>query len=134
MLRVPAGRRGKRPYTRPVPSQRELVLRSIEEFLAEAAALREALRRTEAQLRAVSRQIVAGATVSDVLVRAPQSEPRRDLSERMDALEQARLRYRRFLVAVAQDEGLSLGEIARRWGFSRQLVSRYAKEAAEAET
>ena len=52
----------------------------------------------------------------------------------MDALEQARLRYRRFLVAVAQDEGLSLGEIARRWGFSRQLVSRYAKEAAEAET
>ncbi|MFZ0171858.1 MAG: hypothetical protein WAL04_09275 [Acidimicrobiales bacterium] len=117
-----------------MPSQRELVLRSIEEFLAEAAALREALRRTEAQLRAVSRQIVAGATVSDVLVRAPQSEPRRDLSERMDALEQARLRYRRFLVAVAQDEGLSLGEIARRWGFSRQLVSRYAKEAAEAET
>jgi DNA-binding transcriptional regulator LsrR (DeoR family) len=33
--------------------------------------------------------------------------------------------------AVALEDGMSIGELARNYGFSRQLASRYAKEARE---
>ena len=33
------------------------------------------------------------------------------------------------LTAAALEEGMTIGQIARAWGFSRQLAARYAREA-----
>ena len=44
--------------------------------------------------------------------------------------EAARHRVRLLLVAIEVDEGRSIGEVARSWGVSRQLASRWVQESA----
>ncbi len=56
---------------------------------------------------------------------------RRTLSDAMAEFEAARHRYRLALVAVAVDNGMSAAQIGEAFAFSRQLASRYLKEARE---
>jgi hypothetical protein len=47
----------------------------------------------------------------------------------MNEVESARHKVRRMAFARGLEEGMSIGELGRIWGFSRQLAARYAKEA-----
>ena len=57
------------------------------------------------------------------------TEEREDLQEALDVLEQRRRDSRVAAFRSALDHGVSISELARIWGFSRQMASRYAKEA-----
>ena len=56
---------------------------------------------------------------------------RRTVSDAMAGFEAARHRFRLALVAVAVDNGYSTARIGEAFAFSRQLASRYLKEARE---
>ncbi len=57
------------------------------------------------------------------------TEEREDLQEALFLLEQRRRESRITAFRSALDHGVSISELARIWGFSRQMASRYAKEA-----
>ncbi len=50
------------------------------------------------------------------------------LREAFDQFEHQRHRTRLALVRAGLEEGMTIGELGRAWGFSRQLAARYAKE------
>ena len=53
------------------------------------------------------------------------------MNEALNAVEQARHKARLMTFALGLEEGMSIGELGRMFGFSRQLASRYAKETLE---
>jgi hypothetical protein len=57
------------------------------------------------------------------------TDEREDLQEALYVLEQRRRDSRVAAFRSALDHGVSISELARIWGFSRQMASRYAKEA-----
>ena len=54
---------------------------------------------------------------------------RLQLSECLEEFERCRHEVRLSLIVAGLDEGMSLGELGKAWGFSRQMASRYAEEA-----
>jgi hypothetical protein len=59
------------------------------------------------------------------------TEDREDLTEALFELDRCRRASRIASFRSALDHGMSINELARIWGFSRQMASRYAKEARE---
>jgi hypothetical protein len=59
------------------------------------------------------------------------TEDREDLNEALFLLDKARRESRIASFRSALDHGVSINELSRLWGFSRQMASRYAKEARE---
>lgn len=59
----------------------------------------------------------------------PSVEARATANEALNAVIQARHEVRVRVVRAGLDEGMTIGELARQFNFSRQLGSRYAKEA-----
>lgn len=126
-----------RPMSEPLPrsaphlvpgDEHDRLLVAMEDFLSEAKALRQTLAKREAATRATMRRLDRGAEIDDLIFPCPaNTDDYRELTVRIEALELARLKCRRGFVEVGRSEGLSIGEIARRWGFSRQLVARYAR-------
>ena len=57
------------------------------------------------------------------------TEERTNLHEALNFLEQRRRESRLASFRSALDHGVTISELARIWGFSRQMASRYAKEA-----
>jgi hypothetical protein len=53
------------------------------------------------------------------------------MNDALARVEEIRHRIRLLVFAQGMEEGMSIGELGRRYGFSRQLASRYAKEAGE---
>ncbi len=59
------------------------------------------------------------------------TEDREDLQEALFLLDKCRRESRIASFRSALDHGVSINELSRIWGFSRQMASRYAKEARE---
>jgi hypothetical protein len=74
---------------------------------------------------------VRAGLVLDMLVPAIGGTFRRSLSEVMSEFESTRHRFRLALTAVALDNGMSAVQIGQAFAFSRQLASRYLKEARQ---
>ena len=55
------------------------------------------------------------------------------VTDAIRGFEAARHRVRLLLVAIEVEEGLSIGEVAKSWGVSRQLASRWVQESATLE-
>jgi hypothetical protein len=53
---------------------------------------------------------------------------RDELAREMVRIDQARQRLRTTLICLCLEEGVNINEVARLWGFSRQLAQRYAKQ------
>ncbi len=65
----------------------------------------------------------------DILLLPTAGQTRRGISEAVTEFETARHRFRLALVAVAMDHGLTARQIGDSFALSRQLASRYLKEA-----
>jgi hypothetical protein len=52
-----------------------------------------------------------------------------EMTRALDEFEQLRHRSRLSLITAGLDEGMTIGQFGRAWGFSRQLAARYVKEA-----
>ncbi len=104
-------------------------IRSVELVIEAMQNVRRLLEcREEALRRAISVREVA-VDYTEAVRAAHVSEEREDLREALFLLEQRRRESRIASFRSALDHGVSINELARMWGFSRQMASRYAKEA-----
>jgi hypothetical protein len=95
-------------------------------------AIDAAVRHLQADKRALRRAVnmlSGGSQVAETLAETRASDVRQGANDVLDALTTARHHSRLSIFAAGLDEGMTIGELARAWGFSRQLASRYAREA-----
>jgi len=92
--------------------------------------LRQVLADDVAQYECGMAGVRAGLAV-DMLVPGVGGAARRNVTAVMNEFESARHRFRLALVAVAVDHGMTAAQIGQAFAFSRQLASRYLKEARE---
>jgi hypothetical protein len=104
----------------------------VENLLASLAQLRCSARAIERTSRRSMNKLRAGADPIATLRSASPAESRVSLNDALHMVEEARHQLRLFVFATALDEGMTIGELGRMYGFSRQLAARYAKEAKEA--
>jgi transcriptional regulator GlxA family with amidase domain len=96
-----------------------------------SAELRAALREGETVGRRMIKKLQNGVAISSAVeeVGANASDLRRSAAEHLSRYEHRRHEMRLTFVKAALDEGMTIGELARRLGVSRQLMARFAKEA-----
>ncbi|HEY7107006.1 MAG TPA: helix-turn-helix domain-containing protein [Acidimicrobiia bacterium] len=103
------------------------------ETLGDAAdAVRAALDGAEAALTTVRDHLREGGMASDFVDVLQPRALRSALSEALDDLERRRHRMQRLLFRLLFAEGMSMSDIGRGWGVSRQLVSRLINEPGRA--
>ena len=103
-------------------SDLDRVHRAIDDHIATMQACKE-------QSLALRALIAAGAEVREALSTGPMAGLRNSMTGSIQQLEAARHESRLSLVAVGLREKMSIGDFSRIWGISRQLASRYAREA-----
>lgn len=108
---------------------RARAITDIDLLLQSAAALRAQLRTFETGMRRVRKHLERGAEANELHNVLDITEARETLTRAAVEFEAARHASRLAVFRMQQAEGMSIGAIARAWGFSRQLVSRMMKEA-----
>jgi len=117
-----------------VTSERDRLVASLDELdtaIADAAAVLEASRVDNRRLR---ESIVRGDPLPKALTAITVPEVMGDVAQALKKLEETRHRNRTAVFAVGMSESVSIGELARLYGFSRQLAQRFAKEARGGES
>jgi hypothetical protein len=104
-------------------------IRSTEELVQALASAREELRRAEQMIRRGLRKVEQGNDVASVILATPPSESRQAIQDALSEVNRSRHKARLKIFALALAQGVSIGELGRAWGISRQLASRYAQEA-----
>jgi DNA-directed RNA polymerase specialized sigma24 family protein len=103
---------------------------SMKQLLDALAEAREEIRRSEQGIRRTLKKVERGEALTAVVIGDVPSEARQSFDDAMEALTALRHRTRSLVFALAVEEGLSIGEVGRTWGISRQLASRYVREAS----
>lgn len=111
-----------------VPNGTSEVRTALVELMEANAAARSLLRDNARLLSRALRLLDAGVEVPAVLDQVPVDAPRLRSNEVFDRLTHARHTLRIVVIGECLDAGFSIGDLGRRWGFSRQLAARYAKE------
>lgn len=95
-----------------------------------SAALRAMLRDGESVGRRMIKKLHSGVPVSNAAeaVGVSASDLRRSALEHLEEYERRRHEVQLTFIGAAMDQGVSIAEIGRRLGVSRQLISRLAKE------
>jgi hypothetical protein len=114
-----------------VEEDRERVLASVDEFVETCAQFRKTLSSVSNSNRRARTLVEKGRPVREVLAAIPTSAIRKTMTQQIEELEAARHNVRLAVFILGLNEGLSIGELGRSMGFSRQLASTYAKEARE---
>jgi hypothetical protein len=117
---VPAGvRAGPSPT-----ALRDQALADLDALIEVAADARRELRSYQSELEKNRRQLDRGDLACDIAARVEFRTVRSALTDRLNHIERARNASRRSLWRLQLSEGATIADIARSWGFSRQLVSR----------
>jgi hypothetical protein len=103
---------------------------SIEELIGATSVLRTELNAHEATCRKVLDEVRVDHAITGVLPQVQADTWRSAVTDAIRGFEAARHRVRLLLVAIEVEEGRSIGEVARSWGVSRQLASRWVQESA----
>jgi hypothetical protein len=117
----------------PLPATRDLKLSAadgIEELIGATAILRSELNVHEAICRKVLSEVRVDHEITGVLPEIHADTWRSAVTDAIRGFEAARHRVRLLLVAIEVEEGRSIGEVAKSWGVSRQLASRWVQESA----
>jgi hypothetical protein len=104
-------------------------IRSVERVIEAMQDLRRVLENREKALRQAITVREPALDYARAVKEAHVSEDQADLGEALFLLEQRRRESRIASFRSALDHGVSINELSRIWGFSRQMASRYAKEA-----
>ncbi len=112
-------------------NEREYAISTVERTLWTSAALRAHLRRTERIGRRLINVLQADVPISKSVEAAGAcaAEVRKDSQDLLAAYEQARHVMRAAFILPAMDEGMSIADIGRALGVSRQMASRLVREA-----
>ena len=108
----------------------DLAATGLEELIESTVELRRQLITHETLCRRVLADVRDHAAVGCTLSAVRVDRWRSAVTESIREFETVRHRTRLVLVAMSLDEGMSIAEIARSWGVSRQLASRWVREAA----
>ncbi len=109
--------------------EQQNLLDSYDELMVSTDQLVRMLRSTRTQNRKTRSQLEKGSSIRDVFSAIPTGDLRQSFTQAMAEVESARHKVRRMAFACGLEEGMSISELGRIWGFSRQLAARYAKEA-----
>ncbi len=118
---------------RPPPPREPLegsAVAGLEELVESTEALRRELVTHEEMCRRVLSDVRDGVQTGSVLAAVGADTWRAAMTDAIKEFETTRRRVRLVLVTMSLEEGSSIAEIARTWGVSRQLASRWAQEAA----
>jgi|GEM_PF-1229533 len=119
---------GRPSLTRdPLP---DLAAAGLEGLIDSTVALRRELVTHEAVCRRVLSDVQGGIPMGCVLPAVQADNWRSAMTDAIKRFEMTRHHARLVLVAMSLDEGCSIAEVARTWGVSRQLASRWVQEAA----
>jgi hypothetical protein len=113
-------------------SSHEEVVQSLEELITAVAAARAEMRRAEQALRKALNRIREGETIESLIVLQPPAMKRKAFADALEEVSRTRHTARQKVFTYAQQRGLSVADLARSWGISRQLASRYLKQEAAA--
>jgi transposase-like protein len=116
------------PSSAQLQGLRQDAIRELEDLEAAIVRTRNQLRFMENVLRRVRKSLESGRPASEVARTADAAEARLATSKVIREVQAARHRAQRAQFKLAAAEGSTMAEIARRWGVSRQLVSRMVKE------
>ena len=105
--------------------------RQIEAVITINQETRQSMRDSELVLKRALRVLVKTQSAQQALLGMPPVNERPNLRVSMKRFEEARHELRLAVIAQCLDEGMSIGEVSRQYGFSRQLASRLAKEMRE---
>lgn len=110
--------------------QGDRLVSDLSELVETSEELRQTLSRYKRASQLLAARIDRGESVLDAFdtMTGPMRR-HRELTDVMDEFEAVRHRVRLSLVALAEAEGTSMSDVARRLGISRQLASRLAGEA-----
>lgn len=116
------------PLTRaPLP---DLASAGLEGLIDSTVALRRQLVTHEEVCRRVLSDVQSGLPMGCVLPSVQADNWRSALTEAIKGFEMTRHHARLVLVAMSLEEGCTIAEVARTWGVSRQLASRWVQEVA----
>jgi hypothetical protein len=106
-------------------------IRSVERVIEAMQNLRRVLETREEELRRAVRVREPATDYATSVKQAQVTESREELNDALFLFDKARRESRIASFRSALDHGVSINELSRIWGFSRQMASRYAKEARE---
>jgi len=104
----------------------------LEELIEATRFLRRQLDVHEAACRRVLADVEDGVPIGSALSGVRADNWRSAVTAAIQRFEATRHRSRLALVAMSLDDGASISEIARTWGVSRQLASRWVQETRSA--
>jgi hypothetical protein len=113
--------------------ERELAIRTVERTIESSVALRKHLVSTERTGRKMISALRRGVPISESVetTGASPAELRQSSHDLIAEYEHCRHEMRAAFLLPSLDEGLSIGDIGRALGISRQLASRLVKEARD---
>jgi len=100
----------------------------IETLIERTAALRRELEDHEVTCRRILAHVAGDASIGWVLSEVGADRWRSSVTEAIQAFETSRHAVRISLVALSVADGMTIAEVARSWGVSRQLASRWVHE------
>jgi hypothetical protein len=104
-------------------------IQDLSQQLDTVRCLRVQLQACEAVYEKTLLRLESEETVSDILQSVEASESRSALNAALENLERVRHCSRLSMIAAEIEEGSSISDVGRDWGFSRQMAQRYVKEA-----
>lgn len=108
---------------------RDRLLQALADGRDANRALRQTLQWGERQLNRLLRQVEQGAPLTGALDRVDIGEVRDRVGTSLDLFERARHAVKVSTFLLAEEEGLSIGQLSRRWKISRQRGQQLAHEA-----
>jgi hypothetical protein len=113
---------------------RRLMLEDLDVLIQAIVDLRADLRSYQAVIERNRKHFMANGRASELAGLVKVAKVRGAFSERLTTLERARNSARQSVWRLQVAEGMTISEIARLWGFSRQLVSRALASAGSRRT
>jgi hypothetical protein len=109
-------------------SSKDEVVVAVEELVTAVAVARVALRKSENSLRHFLKCVAEGENVESVTRHTPAAPKLAACREAMEEVNRTRHLARQKVFAHLSERGVSISEMARAWGVSRQLASRCLNE------
>jgi len=109
--------------------KRQAIVNDIDSLLHTMDEVIGVLHDDKRKLKQARQGVIDGSDVAAVLTTMRAAEVRQRATGLLEALDSARHQVRVSTFAVGLEEGMTIGDLGRAWGFSRQLASRYAREA-----
>ncbi len=114
---------------RTVAASDRTTIESVEELADSLANARIAIRDVERAIRRALKKVEQGGDIAEGIAAVQPAMSRARLNDALREVERCRHRTRLEVFRLALDSGMSIAELGRVWGFSRQLAARLAKEA-----